>query len=76
MDVELPTVERTSIGDRARFQIDLSVGKEYSSVPMSISLTAVVLEKGDDKPFYWALAHSGVKPDFHLRESFTLELES
>lgn len=78
-DVEIPYIERTSVGDRARFQIDLAMGKEVAetvSGVLNLSLTAVIIEKGDAKPFYWALAHSGEKPDFHLRESFTLELGS
>ena len=35
------------------------------------SLAAVLKEK-NDKKHYCALTHSGSKPDFHLRESFTL----
>ncbi len=76
IESEFPTVERTSVGDRARFQIDLALGENIAADTLSLSLTAVVFEKGDEKPFYWALAHCGAKPDFHLRESFTLELGS
>ncbi|MBK9323090.1 MAG: hypothetical protein IPM97_09165 [Bdellovibrionaceae bacterium] len=35
------------------------------------SLTAVLEEK-NSKKHYCALTHRGLKPDFHLRESFTL----
>ncbi len=76
IEVERPTIERTSIADRARFQIDLALGQGFAQDIVILSLTAVVLEKGDAKPFYWALAHCAAKPDFHLRESFTLELGS
>lgn len=75
-NVQPPSIARTSTSDRARFEIDFSVGEELSFEVLKISLTAVVLEKGDDKPFYWALSHAGAKSDFHLRESFTLELGS
>jgi hypothetical protein len=37
-----------------------------------VGLTAVLLEKAGVK-HYWALAHQGSKPDFHLRESFILQ---
>ena len=73
-EVQAPAINRTSTGDRARFEIDVSLGEELAFEVLKISLTAVVLEKGHEKPFYWALSHAGLKPDFHLRESFTLEL--
>lgn len=70
-----PSIERTSSGDGARFQIDFDISDEFNAGVPSVSLTAVVLEKGDAAPYYWALTHAGPKPDFHLRQSFTLELE-
>ena len=60
------------------FEIDFSLSAEFSEFlrrPLALSLAAVMVEKSDPKPFYWALSHAGSKPDFHLRESFSLELE-
>lgn len=80
-DISSPTIVRTSVGDRARFEIDFALpddfGAETSCATLALSITAVILEKGENAgaPFYWALAHKGEKPDFHLRESFTLEVE-
>ncbi|MCM2324660.1 MAG: DOMON-like domain-containing protein [Oligoflexia bacterium] len=39
-----------------------------------LSLTAV-LEARDGRRSYWALAHAGARPDFHLRSSFVLRVE-
>ena len=41
---------------------------------LQISLTAVSETLAGDKR-YWALHHAGERPDFHLRDSFILELE-
>lgn len=40
---------------------------------IEIGLTAVIERDSGDKA-YWALTHRGVKPDFHLRDSFTLRM--
>lgn len=40
---------------------------------VDVGLTAV-LEHRDGRKTYWALAHRGAKPDFHLRDSFTLRM--
>lgn len=74
--VETPLIERTFLGDRARFEIDLALNDVFSVSFLKMSLTAVVVEKTSEAPFYWALTHAGIKPDFHLRESFSLELGS
>ena len=81
-EVDAPSLHRTSTGDRARFEIDISLCEELTTGILQLGLTAVIIEKSSDgvltadsaKPFYWALSHNGPKPDFHLRESFTLEL--
>ena len=74
-EVLVPAVRRLSTEDLAGFEIDFSLPAEMQTGAVSFSMTAVILEKGDPAPFYWALVHSGAKPDFHLRESFILELE-
>lgn len=42
--------------------------------PLLVIGATSVLEYQDGRREYWALAHKGEKPDFHLRESFILEL--
>jgi hypothetical protein len=75
-NVVAPSIEQIFVGEKARFEIDIALSDESAiGVPL-LGLTAVIVEKDDPVPFYWALAHTGDKPDFHLRESFTLELES
>lgn len=77
--VPAPTIQQSSTGDLARYEIDFELGENAAWSSVAISLTSVVIEKNSDgilsAPFYWALSHAGTKPDFHLRESFTLELE-
>lgn len=41
--------------------------------PLELGLTAVV-EAADGTLSYWALHHPGARPDFHLRDAFTLTL--
>lgn len=42
-------------------------------VSLDLGITAII-QAADGKETYWALIHPGVVPDFHLRESFVLEL--
>lgn len=45
------------------------------SEPTSLVIGATaVLEYRGERREYWALAHTGAKPDFHLRESFVLRV--
>lgn len=41
--------------------------------PIELSVTAVIKSK-DGEVTYWALTHCGQQADFHLRDSFTIEL--
>lgn len=43
-----------------------------SKATIDVGITAV-LETRDGKQSFWALAHAGGKPDFHLRKSFVLQ---
>ena len=55
---------------------ELRVSLESLSLPHGawrVGLTAVI-EETNARKSYWALAHAGAKPDFHLADSFTLEL--
>lgn len=79
-EVEAPDFNRreSARSGVAAFEIDFSLSGEFADFldrSLALSLTAVIVEKSDSQPFYWALSHVGAKPDFHLRESFSLELE-
>ena len=41
--------------------------------PLQIGITAII-QTFDGSETYWALAHPGPQADFHLRESFVIEL--
>ena len=41
--------------------------------PIEVAITTVVKSTNGDVS-YWALSHKGAEPDFHLRESFVVEL--
>jgi hypothetical protein len=60
VETDLPEELRSSVAD----------GLDFSR--LEASLTAVIVEVGQEKPFYWAVEHRREKPDFHARESFTL----
>jgi hypothetical protein len=72
-----PCAQSVEIQPRAGFRgYQLHAAIDLSSVLatkelLEISLTAVV--DGEEQT-YWALKHAGTKPDFHLRESFVVEL--
>ncbi|MBI5035683.1 MAG: DOMON-like domain-containing protein [Chloroflexi bacterium] len=55
-------------------EVEIDLGKiGLRDVPVQVGITAVVKLKTGDVS-YWALAHCGKQPDFHLRESFVIEL--
>jgi len=55
----------------ARYELDVVLGSEVSSVlPAKLSLAAVIEERSGAKS-YWALAHPPGKPDFHHPACFT-----
>lgn len=70
---ELPfRVQRQADGLTLEIAIDL--GKIIAPA-QSIELSATaVIESTDGALSYWAIAHCGKKPDFHLRESLVVEL--
>lgn len=49
---------------------------ELLKTPVLVMDATAVLEYESGTREYWALAHAGDKPDFHLRESFCLVLDS
>ena len=62
-------------GGAGRFAVgaDLHFEGAMAKAPWHIGLTAVI-ETKEGEISYWALAHAGKKPNFHLAESFTLDL--
>lgn len=59
----------------AGFRLTAQLAPELlpSGGTLDIGLSAVV-ETANGGKSYWALAHAGAQPDFHLRQSFTLTL--
>ncbi|MDB9319068.1 DOMON-like domain-containing protein [Nodularia spumigena] len=54
--------------------LDVDLGKILvREQEISVAITTVVKDKNSNVT-YWALAHSGVNPDFHLRDSFMISL--
>ena len=49
------------------------LSRDYARTPLELGLSAVI-EDGEGGLSYWALAHTGSKPDFHHRGSFALTL--
>jgi len=45
-----------------------------SAQSLEVGITSIV-QTTDGKESYWALTHPGSVADFHLRQSFILELE-
>lgn len=62
--------------DAAGFRLTARIARELlpAAAAFNIGLTAVI-EAVDGAMSYWALAHAGAQPDFHLRQSFTLSLD-
>jgi len=57
------------------FQLDARLAASLLPADRLLQLgLSVVIEAADGSKSYWALAHGGARPDFHLRQSFTLTL--
>ncbi|WP_265947303.1 DOMON-like domain-containing protein [Dechloromonas sp. A34] len=59
------------------FQLDATIARALlpTAAMLHVGLSAVI-EGSDGSRSYWALSHGGPAPDFHLRSSFTLQLET
>lgn len=69
-----PTITQTHLPDgRLLLQADIPAQLLPSATPLQVGLTAV-LEHLDGSKSYWALHHAGPQPDFHLRDSFCLNV--
>jgi hypothetical protein len=54
--------------------LDIDLDKIVSAqTALDVAITTVI-KHSDDTVTYWALTHSGVEADFHLRDSFIVEL--
>jgi len=57
-------------------RLDISVDLSailHASQQLHVGITAI-LQTANENESYWALAHPGAQADFHLRESFTLQV--
>ena len=70
---EMPfSVERR--GDNLALSLDLDLGKIIlPEAAIEVAITTVIKDKNSDVS-YWALTHRGATADFHLRDSFVVEL--
>ncbi|RUT05737.1 hypothetical protein DSM106972_037440 [Dulcicalothrix desertica PCC 7102] len=60
--------------DSLSLALDVNLGKIISvEQQIEVAITTVIKRTNGDVT-YWALSHKGAKPDFHLRESFVVEL--
>ncbi|HVK61552.1 MAG TPA: DOMON-like domain-containing protein [Bdellovibrionales bacterium] len=76
--IDLETVELTADRFRMRGRLQSRREGELSDLlrlpHLEASATAVI-ETAANEIQYWAVKHAGEKPDFHLRSSFSIELE-
>lgn len=66
------TVQKESDSLTLVFDVDLSKIIEIEQ-EIELAITTVIKDKVSNV-IYWALVHSGVEADFHLRDSFIIEL--
>jgi hypothetical protein len=62
--------------DTEKFMLDVAVDLTPILSPgqeLQLAIAAIIQTK-DNNETYWALAHPASQPDFHARESFTLQL--
>jgi hypothetical protein len=66
---ELMPVQVMRSADRLTLAVKVDLGLLRVDGPIVLSLAAVVQQ---DDYSYWATRHSGLEPDFHLRDSFVV----
>jgi hypothetical protein len=60
--------------DKLALVLDVDLGKIISAEQaIEVGITTVIKDK-DGEVSYWALTHRGAEADFHLRDSFIVEL--
>ena len=68
--IELPQLSDTAFTLQVRFNLEPPLHNKSLIIGVS-----AVIETIDDQRHYYALKHCSDKPDFHLRESFILEID-
>ncbi|HIK30048.1 MAG TPA: DOMON-like domain-containing protein [Oscillatoriales cyanobacterium M59_W2019_021] len=71
---ELPfTIDRDD--DRFALSVKLNLDRlKLGDRPLDLAITAVI-QNIDETVTYWALTHTGDRPDFHRRDSFILAID-
>lgn len=67
--VEAPALLRQQDGENCIFQFQLSIPRALRDSGFEMGISAVVQERNEESPFYWAFAHRDDRPDFHNREA-------
>ncbi len=67
-------LENSEFFRRDQIILELSPFLSQKDTPLCLGLTAVIGTQNQSKS-YWALTHLGQTPDFHLRDSFILEMK-
>lgn len=82
VETKLSSIPKISVS-KTRHKLDLRAEFEFEHLarflenPSSLEMgICAVLEHRDQSKSYWALAHSGVKPDFHLRSDFRATMQT
>lgn len=68
-----PRISLQPLADGFQLKARLEAPLIPAAPVLHLGLT-VVIEAADGSKSYWALAHGSERPDFHLRQSFTLTL--
>jgi len=69
----VPHIASRLAADRLVLEAMLDTAALPPGSPLELGL-ATVVEAADGTLSYWALHHPGARPDFHLRDAFTLTL--
>lgn len=69
-----PSIRFNRLDDGFRLDAEIPQALLPPSRSLSLALCAVI-ESADGGRRYWALTHCAGQPDFHLRQSFTLNLD-
>ncbi|GHT99386.1 hypothetical protein FACS1894154_06410 [Betaproteobacteria bacterium] len=73
--ISFPILEPHQRDERLTLDVELPSALLPSGTLLRVGLAAVI-EYADGHLDYWALRHPGAKPDFHLREGWTLVLDT
>lgn len=68
-----PRIELRSQADQLLLSADVALPAPFAAADLHLGLTAVV-EDAQGLLSYWALSHTGDRPDFHRADSFGVEI--